>query len=90
MGTRTIRVGLIGCGVVGQGILRLLQDNATTIEGRLGAPIEVRRIVARSPEKARDAAVPAELLSFDAEDVLGDPEVAARSPSSSLPPVSAT
>ena len=75
MGTRTIRVGLIGCGVVGQGILRLLSDNAATIEGRLGAPIEVRRIVVRDVNKARDAAVPRELLSFDAEDVLGDPEV---------------
>jgi homoserine dehydrogenase len=75
MERRTIRVGLIGCGVVGEGILSLLEDNASTIEGRLGAPIEVRRIVARDPSKRRPAAVPADRLSFDPEAVLSDPDI---------------
>ena len=44
---RNIRIGLIGCGVVGQGIMRLLKENAASIEARLGGTIEVRRIAAR-------------------------------------------
>lgn len=70
-----IRVGLLGCGVVGQGILRLLREHAGSLERRLGAPIEVRRVVARSPDKARGPHVPLDRLSFEPEDVLGDPEV---------------
>ncbi len=63
---RTIRVGLVGCGVVGTGILRLLEDNAETIEGRLGAKLEVVIIAARSAERERDPIVPTERLVFDA------------------------
>lgn len=72
---RKIRIGLVGCGVVGTGILRLLEDNAATIEGRLGAPIEVVGIVAGNPDKARDSIVPTELLTFDWRAVVENPDV---------------
>ncbi|MBW2462802.1 MAG: homoserine dehydrogenase [Deltaproteobacteria bacterium] len=75
MASRTIRIGLIGYGVVGQGIVRLLSDNAATIEGRLGAPIEVRRVVARDPDKKREVEPPPGTLSFDPNDVLNDPDI---------------
>lgn len=72
---RTIRIGLVGCGVVGTGILRLLEDNAATIEGRLGAPIEVLGIVASNPTRERDPIVPKELLTFDWQSVVHNPDV---------------
>ncbi len=75
MQARKIRIGLIGAGVVGQGILRLLHDNAEMIEGRLGGEIEVRKVVARDPSKVRGGVVPRDKLSFDASDVIDDPEV---------------
>ena len=62
---RTIRVGLVGCGVVGTGILRLLHDNAETIEGRLGAWIDVVAIAASNPKAERDPIVPMDRLGFD-------------------------
>jgi homoserine dehydrogenase len=73
--TRKIRVGLIGCGVVGTGILRLLQDNQAMIARRMGAPIEVRAIAVRDTSKARDAIVPRELLTSDPMKVVNDPDV---------------
>lgn len=72
---REIRVGLIGCGVVGQGIMQLLSTHASSIEARLGVPIVVRKIVARDPERERGPYVPRELLSFDPQDVIGDPDI---------------
>jgi homoserine dehydrogenase len=72
---RAIRIGLLGCGVVGQGILRLLREHAGSLERRLGAPIEVRRVVAKTEGKARDEHVSEALLSFDPETVLGDPDI---------------
>lgn len=73
---RNIRIGLIGCGVVGQGIMRLLKENAASIEGRLGgSTIEVRRIAARDPNKERGPYVPANLLTYDPEEVVNDPSV---------------
>jgi homoserine dehydrogenase len=74
-GTRSIRVGLLGCGVVGEGTLQLLRDNAASLSRRLGASFEVRRVVARDRIKPRTDALGAGKLSFDAADVLDDPEI---------------
>lgn len=72
---RSIRVGLLGCGVVGQGTLRLLREHAQSLERRLGAPIEVRRVVAKDQEKQRDPLIPKGLVSYDPSSVLEDPEI---------------
>ncbi len=72
---RNIRIGMIGCGVVGQGIMRLLKENAASIEGRLGGKIEVKRIVARSRDKDRGPFVPTSLVTYDANEVLTDPNI---------------
>ena len=43
--TKTIKIGLLGIGTVGTGVVRVLQQNADLIRRRLGASIEIRRIV---------------------------------------------
>ena len=72
---RKIRIGLVGCGVVGTGILELLRDNAAHIEGRLGAHIEVRHVVVSDLRKPRGAVVPRELVTTDPRRMLDDPDV---------------
>jgi len=72
---REIGIGMIGCGVVGQGALRLIRDNARSIEARLGGRLVVRRIAARDEARPRDPVVPRELLTFDPQQVLDDPSV---------------
>jgi homoserine dehydrogenase len=59
-----LRVGLLGCGVVGQGVLRLSQDNARAIEARLGRPVRIQRVYLRPTSKARPH-LPAALISDD-------------------------
>jgi homoserine dehydrogenase len=59
-----LRVGLLGCGVVGQGVLRLSQDNARAIEARLGRPVRIQRVYLRPTSKARPQ-LPAALISDD-------------------------
>jgi homoserine dehydrogenase len=65
-----IRVGLLGCGTVGTGILKLLRDNEQVIRARLGTTIEVCRILVRNPDTIRDEAIPREALTTRFEDVL--------------------
>jgi homoserine dehydrogenase len=59
-----LRVGLLGCGVVGQGVLRVVEENARAIEARLGRPVKVQRVFLRDGSKARGAVKP-ELLTND-------------------------
>jgi homoserine dehydrogenase len=63
-----LRVGLLGCGVVGQGVMHLVRDNARAIEARLGRPIRISRVYLREDSKAR-AAVPCELVTSNAEEL---------------------
>lgn len=66
---------MLGCGVVGQGVLRTLATRRESLARRLGAPIEVRRVVVRDADRDRGEHAPRELLSTDPESVLGDPEI---------------
>jgi homoserine dehydrogenase len=52
--SRTLTVGLLGLGVVGSGVVRLLRDHADEIAGRVGARLEVGPVVVRDLDKARD------------------------------------
>lgn len=72
---QTVKIGLLGLGTVGTGVVRVLRDNAADIEGRLGARIEVRRIAVGNLEKRRAIELPPGLLTERASDVLDDPEI---------------
>src|SRR5262245_1931062 len=67
-----IKVGLLGCGTVGGGVVSLLRGNAAYLEARVGAPIEVTRVLVRDPAKERVAELDRERLTTDPEAVLGD------------------
>jgi homoserine dehydrogenase len=71
---RTIRIGLVGCGVVGTGVLDILRSHATTIEKRLGASLAVEQIAVRNASRAR-ANVPKDILTDDPLEVARNPKV---------------
>jgi len=72
---RAIGVGLIGWGTVGCGVVQVLRDNADIIENRLGAPLELRRVADVELERPRPVAVPREMLTRSADDILNDPDI---------------
>lgn len=67
-----IKVGLLGCGTVGGGVVQLLRANAAYIEARVGAPIEIARVLVRDPNKERVPELDRSVLTTDARDVVGD------------------
>lgn len=70
---RTVTVGLLGCGIVGSGIVQLLRDNADEIATRLGARLAIGPVAVRT--LSRDRGVGLDTLTTDAESVVDDPEV---------------
>merc|ERR1711916_126069 len=74
-GVTNIRIGLFGCGVVGQGVMRLLHEHAGNIEARLGSGIDVRRVVVQDLQRERGPHVDRSLLTTDADALLDDPEI---------------
>jgi len=64
--TTTLRVALLGCGVVGSDVVRLLDAHRNDLAQRVGAPIEIAGIAVRRPTRDRDLPVDPELFTADA------------------------
>ena len=62
---RTLRVALLGCGVVGTQVVRLLTDQADDLAARVGARLEIVGIAVRDVSAPREGVDPA-LLTSDA------------------------
>lgn len=70
-----IRVGLIGFGTVGKGVVRVLRENADLIRERLGFPIVLARIADLDITSDRGVRVDPALLTTDAPAVVRDPAI---------------
>nr|WP_156213777.1 homoserine dehydrogenase [Lentzea aerocolonigenes] len=70
---KPIRVALLGCGTVGTEVVRLLTDQAEDLTQRIGAPVELKGIAVRRPNKHRE--VPEHLLTTDAAGLVASDEV---------------
>ena len=66
--TKPLRIALLGCGVVGSAVARLLTEHGVDLAARIGRPLEIVGVAVRRPEKIRSATgVDASLFTNDAE-----------------------
>src|SRR6478752_126331 len=66
-----VRVALLGCGVVGSAVARLLGEHAGDLAARAGAPLELVGVAVRRLGRDRSAAgVSDELFTTDAADLV--------------------
>ncbi len=70
-----VRVALLGCGVVGTEVVRLLTTQASDLAARVGAPLEVVGVAVRDVEAPRDPVVDRALLTADAEGLVAKADV---------------
>ena len=71
----TIRVGLLGCGVVGGATLRILTRQQEELAVRAGARIEVVKVAVRDPARERDVDVAPGVFTSDPGEVTRDPSI---------------
>ena len=75
MSARPVRIGLLGCGTVGGGVVRLLQANASSFAARVGAPIEIAKVLVQSRDKERVPELDRSLLTTHADELLDDTSI---------------
>jgi homoserine dehydrogenase len=70
-----LRVALLGCGVVGTEVARLLLAHADELAQRVGAPLTLAGIAVRRPGRSRDLDVDPALFTTDAAALVRDADV---------------
>ncbi len=65
-----VRVGIVGCGVVGTGVVELLLKNSETIKKKTGVELELSKVADRDWERPRAFHVPEELRTTDYREVI--------------------
>lgn len=70
-----VKIGLLGCGVVGQGVWKNLNNYKESLESRLGATIEISKISVRDVQKAIHSGIPANIVSTDSDAIVNDPDI---------------
>src|SRR5947207_6431544 len=74
MAERSVGVCLLGCGIVGGGVARILSEQRDLIARRTGLRFDIRHVVVRDPAKERNGAgkLP---FSTDPHAAIDDPKV---------------
>ena len=67
---KPLRVALLGCGVVGSQVIRLMHEQGDDLAARIGAPLELAGVAVRRPGRKRDVEVDPALLTADAESLV--------------------
>lgn len=71
---KPIKFGLLGSGTVGTGVIRVLQENAREIEERIGAPLELKKVLVRDLGKKRPQ-LEGIAVTDNIEEIIGDEEI---------------
>ena len=72
---KPIKIGLIGFGNIGTGVIRALNENGISINLRLPRPIEISRIADIDVKRIRPVRYDKQILTDDAFSVIRDPEI---------------
>jgi len=69
---KVFKVGMLGCGVVGSDVARLLESNSADLAARSGAKLELSKIGVRNLNRT---GVPTNLLTTDLDSIVKDPSI---------------
>src|SRR5690625_3180999 len=70
-----VSIGLLGLGTVGSGVIQLIENHQEELVHQLGRGVNVKSVLVRNLEKAREVQVDPTYLTTDPDDVLNDPEI---------------
>ncbi|MFA1820955.1 homoserine dehydrogenase [Virgibacillus oceani] len=71
----SVSIGLLGLGVVGSGVIKLIENHQKEIAHKLGCSVQIKSVLVRNPDKARDVNLDRTFLTTNPDDILNDPEI---------------
>ena len=71
----SVGIGLLGMGVVGGGVARILADKSAQLAQLIGAPLSLEGVLVRDTARRRSVALPDGVLTANPDDILHNPNV---------------
>lgn len=72
---KPVKVGLLGLGTVGTGVVRIVEGHQEDLSSQVGSPILIEKIAVKNKEKERSISVDYRKVTDDPWEVIRDPEI---------------
>ncbi|MNI06135.1 Homoserine dehydrogenase [compost metagenome] len=72
---KPVKVGLLGLGTVGTGVIRIVEGHQEDLSRQVGSPIVIEKVAVRSLGKKRSIEIESSKLTENPWDVIRDPEI---------------
>lgn len=75
MAMKPVKVGLLGLGTVGTGVVRIVEGHQADLRSQVGSPIEIEKVLVQNVEKTRTIGIDAAKLTTDPWEIIRNPEI---------------
>ncbi|WP_336784506.1 homoserine dehydrogenase [Paenibacillus sp. MMO-177] len=72
---KPVKVGLLGLGTVGTGVVRIVEGHQEDLQSQVGSPIVIEKILVQNKSKARSISIDASKLTEDPWEIIGNPDI---------------
>lgn len=72
---KPIKVGLLGLGTVGTGVVRIVEGHQEDLSSQVGSPIVIEKVLVNDIHKERSISIPEHKLTEHAEDIINNPDI---------------
>lgn len=72
---KPVKVGLLGLGTVGTGVVRIVEGHQEDLASQVGSPIVIEKVLVQNKSKARNIAIDADKLTEDPWDIIRHPDI---------------
>lgn len=72
---KPIKIGLLGLGTVGTGVVRIVEGHQEDLQRQIGCPILIEKILVKNKEKPRSIHVDARKITENPWDIIENPEI---------------
>ena len=72
---KPIKIGLLGFGTVGTGVVRIVEGHQDDLQSKIGIPVVIEKILVKNPNKSRAIHVDEHKLTVDPWEIINNPEI---------------
>jgi homoserine dehydrogenase len=72
---KPVKVGLLGLGTVGTGVVRIVEGHQEDLQSQVGSPIVIEKILVQNRSKFRSVQIDPDKLTEDPWSIIRDPEI---------------